>query len=192
MTIPTSPFVEDRVCEHAAAMLTAMGFDLHTESIKDTPKRVARAMREMLAGYNVDIAALLATTFDDPHDEVVLLRGVSFYSLCEHHLLPFHGTASVAYIPSKRVVGLSKLARLVEAHARRLQLQERMTRAIAIDLETHLAPVGVGVVVRTKHLCMCARGVGKAGSEMVTSAMLGAFRSHHDARSELMALEGMR
>lgn len=188
MTIPTMKFDQQRVETAVAMMLDSMGFDVGDEAIRGTPDRVARAMGEMLAGYSVDIAKLLSTTFDDPHDEIVMLRDIPFHSLCEHHLQNFSGTATVAYIPSRRVVGLSKLARLVEAHARRLQLQERMTRGIAEDIDRHLNPIGVGVIVKGQHMCMCARGVNKPGATMVTSAMLGAFRDKPEARAELMAM----
>jgi GTP cyclohydrolase I len=171
-------------------LLTALGYDPQADAIRDTPKRVAKAWGEMLAGQEMTAEEILSTTFEADHDEVVLCRRISFWSTCEHHLLPFHGVAAVAYIPgsSGRVVGLSKLARLVEMHARRLQLQERMTRGIATDLERCLSPVGVGVVIRAQHLCMAARGAKQHDSEMVTSVMLGAFRDDASARAELLSL----
>lgn len=173
-------------------LLIALGYDPEEEAVRDTPARVARAWGEMLAGRDKTGAHVLATAFEAKHDEIVLCRDIEFWSTCEHHLLPFHGVASVAYIPNEkgRVVGLSKLARLVDLHARRLQLQERMTQAIADDLETNLAPKGVGVVVRATHLCMAARGVGKGEAEMVTSVMRGVFREQASARAELLALIG--
>lgn len=159
------------------------------EGIADTPDRVARAWQEMLAGYQDDPAAILATDFDaDGYDQMVLLNGIAFTSICEHHLLPFHGVAHVAYLPSARVVGLSKLARLVDCFARRLQLQERMTQEIANAIAEHLAPLGVGVLVEATHTCMTDRGVRKPGAQMVTSVMLGAFRDNDAARTELLAM----
>lgn len=174
-------------------LLVALGHDpIGDPAIKDTPSRVSRAWEEMLAGKRTRAADVLSTTFEADHDEVVLCRRISFWSTCEHHLLPFHGVAAVAYIPGAdgKVVGLSKLSRLVEMHARRLQLQERMTRAIADDLETHLSPLAVGVVVRARHLCMAARGVEQHDAEMVTSVMRGAFRADTAARAELLSLVG--
>lgn len=173
-------------------LLIALGYDPDDEAIRDTPARVARAWGEMLAGREQKGVDILSTAFEAKHDEIVLCKGIEFWSTCEHHLLPFHGVAAVAYIPNEagRVVGLSKLARLVEAHARRLQLQERMTQAIADDLETCLSPKGVGVVVRATHLCMAARGVRKGDATMITSVMRGAFRMTPSARAELLALIG--
>lgn len=154
-----------------------------------TPERVLRAWQEMTTGYRVDTRALLRTEFDSEYDEVVALRAVPFHSLCEHHLLPFHGTAAVAYLPKGgKVVGLSKLARLVEAHARRFQIQERMTRDIAADVQSALEPRGVAVLVRARHSCMEARGVCKPGAEMVTTALLGLFKDDARARAEVLAL----
>ncbi len=176
-------------------LLLALGCDPSSDALRDTPARAARAWTEQLAGYGQTAEEVLGTTFDAAeYDEVVLLRQIPFYSTCEHHLLPFCGTADVAYVPGvlspgpARVVGLSKLARLVDIHARRLQLQERMTQAIADDLERVLDPAGVAVIVRAQHLCMCARGVGKAGASMVTAVMRGCFRKKPEARTELLML----
>ncbi len=172
-----------------AALLRALGRDTEDESIRDTPDRVARAWTELLAGYGQRAEEVLATTFGaGEYDQIVALRDIPFFSTCEHHLLPFHGTADVAYVPNGRVVGLSKLARLVDMHARRLQLQERMTRDVASDLERVLGASAVAVVVRAQHLCMCARGVGKSGASMVTSDVRGAFREEASARAEVFAL----
>jgi GTP cyclohydrolase IA len=170
--------------------LEACGFEPEIDdAIRDTPKRVAKAYAELLSGYQVDIAALLSTSFEVGYDAVVALRDIPFVSLCEHHMMTFSGTASVAYVPGgNHVVGLSKLARLVEAHARRLQIQERMTHDIAKDLETHLAATGVAVIINASHSCMTCRGVRKAGATMVTSSMLGVFRDKPEARAEVMAL----
>ncbi len=174
--------------------LTAFGYNVEgSDALHDTPARVVRAWKELLAGRDADIPTLLSRRFNtDGFDEVVSLRNIAFYSMCEHHLLPFHGVAHVAYIPRADgcVVGLSKLARLVEAHARRLQLQERMTADIARDLEKELGAMGVAVIVDASHLCMCARGVQKPGAHMRTSTMLGVFRDKPEARAEVLTLLG--
>ncbi len=185
----------DAVKQAVASLLTALGCDLADHSIADTPKRVAKAWVELLSGRPMLAGEILSTDFDsDGYDQLILLRDVPFYSMCEHHLLPFHGTADVAYIPKQggRVVGLSKLARLVEMHARRLQLQERMTKGIASDLEEVLGAAGVAVTIRAQHMCMVARGVQKAGAEMVTSDLRGVFRTLPEARAELFALTSKR
>jgi len=172
-------------------MLKALGRDVDCADLQDTPDRVERAWREQLAGYEMNAIEILGTTFPlASYDEVVLLKDIPFYSTCEHHLLPFNGVAHVAYVPRDKVVGLSKLARLVEMHGRRLQLQERLTRDVAADLQNVLEPRGVAVIVEAQHLCMCARGVMKAGSSMVTSVMLGCFRDKPEARAEVMTLLG--
>jgi GTP cyclohydrolase IA len=157
--------------------------------MRETPARVLRALEEMTRGYWEEPAEVLAKTFEaDGYDEIVALRGIPFHSLCEHHLLPFTGTASVAYLPGDRVVGLSKLARTVDIFARRFQLQERMTKQIADAVETALAPRGVAVVVRGRHLCMESRGVGKTGAEMMTSVVRGVFMEKPQARAEVLDL----
>lgn len=182
---------QDAVAAAVRGLLVALGEDPDREGLQETPARVARAWRELLAGREQEAESVLKTTFAaDGYDEVVALQGIPFHSLCEHHLLPFVGQASIAYVPaaSGRVVGLSKLARLVEMHARRLQLQERLTRGIADDLERVLKPVGVAVIVSATHHCMCARGVSKSGAEMRTSVMLGCFREKPEARAEVMEL----
>ena len=183
------------VAQAVEDLLTALGFDTDDEAIRDTPDRVARAWREMLAGYDMSAADILKADFSavegELYDEVVALRGVDFYSACEHHLAFFFGKAYVAYIPEGgRVVGLSKLARLVEMHARRLQLQERMTFDIARDLRDCLSTPNVAVVVVARHMCMCARGVRKNG-EMITSRLQGSFRTDPSARAEVMHLFGI-
>jgi GTP cyclohydrolase I len=169
-------------------LLEHVGEDPNRAGLADTPNRVVRALSEMTAGYSDDPAAILATTFADRCDEMVLVHGIDFTSLCEHHLLPFVGTAAVGYIPGDRVVGLSKLARLVECYARRLQVQERMTTEIAEAVERYLEPRGVAVTVEAHHSCMGCRGVRKPRARMVTSAMLGAFRDNSAARAEFLAL----
>lgn len=165
-------------------LISWLGEDPAREGLKDTPDRVVRGWREMFAGYYADIGDILSTTFEEVegYDGMVLLAHIPFVSHCEHHILPFHGHAHVAYLPGDRVVGLSKLARLVDAYARRLQIQERMTVQIATALETALAPRGVAVVIDAHHMCMSARGVGKSGSSMRTSRFSGLFDSDPEQR----------
>jgi GTP cyclohydrolase I len=176
--------------EAVVRLLECVGEDPTRDGLVDTPGRVLRSLAEMTAGYAQDPATILATTFDDRCDEMVVVRGVEFTSLCEHHLLPFVGTAAVGYLPGERVAGLSKLARLVDCYARRLQVQERLTTEIAAAVERYLAPQGVGVLIRAHHSCMGCRGVRKPQAEMVTSAMLGALRDNAAARSEFLVLVG--
>lgn len=157
--------------------LEMVGEDPQREGLLDTPRRVLKALKEQTVGYTGDPASVLGTQFDaEGYDQIVLLRGIRFSSLCEHHLLPFTGTATVGYLPGPRVVGLSKLARLVELYARRLQLQERLTQQVAVALMEHVAAQGAGVVLRAHHACMGCRGVGQPDAVMVTSTMLGTFR----------------
>lgn len=170
-------------------LLSYIGEDPNRDGLVETPGRVCRALREMTAGYALDPKTILATSFDCEYDEMVIVRGVPFTSMCEHHMLPFTGHATVAYIPRSRVCGLSKLVRLVDVYARRLQMQERMTMQIADALEENLDPLGIGVVVKGVHSCMSCRGVNKAG-EMVTSALRGAMLDTPQARAEFMSLAG--
>lgn len=171
-------------------ILEFIGEDPQREGLQKTPGRVLRAFQEMTAGYHEDAAAVLGVSFEhDNADEMVVLRGIRFTSLCEHHLLPFSGEADVGYIPGMgRVVGLSKLARVVQVFAKRLQLQERLTAQVAEAIEKTLQPQGVAVVVRAKHACMGCRGALQPDAEMVTSAMLGAFREAPEARAEFLSL----
>ena len=170
-------------------LLLSMGENPEREGLLDTPKRVAKMYDEIFAGYEQDPESILATTFDESHQELVLVKDIPFYSHCEHHMVPFFGTAHVAYIPNGKVVGISKLARLVECYAKRIQIQERMTSQIADDIEKYLKPRGVAVIIRAEHLCMSMRGVKKPGSNTVTSAMRGVFREDgNNARMELMNL----
>lgn len=170
-------------------LLAWVGEDPTRDGLLDTPKRVCKALREMTAGYEANIAEILSTSFDVQYDSMVVVRDVPFASMCEHHMLPFTGTATVGYIPTERIVGLSKLARLVDAYANRLQVQERMTNQIADALLTHVQPLGCGVVVRGNHSCMCNRGIKKTG-EMVTSTLHGAMRTDPIVRQEFLALAG--
>ncbi|MDJ0951407.1 MAG: GTP cyclohydrolase I FolE [Alphaproteobacteria bacterium] len=173
-------------------LLAFAGDDPTREGLLDTPSRVARAYQEMFAGYEVDPHAFLERTFSetDGYDEMVVMRDIAFVSHCEHHMLPFIGSAHVAYLPDRRVVGISKLARVVDAFARRLQIQEKLTVQIADAIDTVLEPHGVGVVLRAQHQCMTLRGVGKPGVSMVTSRMTGAFRENPATRREFLAMIG--
>ena len=184
------PWEHESGPEDAVTRLLAwVGDDPNRDGLLDTPARVTRTLKELTAGTDVNPAELLAVTFEAGCDEMVVLTGIEFTSLCEHHLLPFTGTAAVGYIPRDgRVVGLSKLARLVDCFARRLQLQERMTQQIAEALDQALQPFGVGVLVRAKHSCMACRGVRKPTAEFVTSTLLGYFRVSEATRSEFLGL----
>jgi GTP cyclohydrolase I len=182
--------VDSSAAEEAVrTLLRYVGDDPGRDGLLETPDRVVRALRELTAGFDEDPAEILSRTFDESSDEMIVLRGISFYSTCEHHLLPFHGEAVVAYLPGK-VVGLSKLARLVNCFARRLQIQERLTREIADSIETNLEARGSAVLIRAHHLCMGCRGVRQTGSEMVTTAMRGVFRTDPQTRAEFFALAG--
>ena len=159
------------------------------EGLVDTPKRVIQSFEEIYSGYAMDPSEVLSSTFNgEGYDGIVLLRDIEFHSTCEHHLQPFKGRAHVAYIPTKRIVGISKLARIVELHARRLQNQERITKGVADDLEEHLSPLGAAVIIEAAHGCMQCRGVQKQNAVMTTSAMRGVFFDKSEARSELMQL----
>ncbi len=169
-------------------ILFAVGEDPDREGLLKTPNRVARSYAELLAGLRDDPRAHLKTVFHERYDEVVLLRDIEFHSLCEHHLLPFTGRAHVAYLPDGKVVGLSKLARLVEGFARRPQVQERLTTQIADALMEELSPIGAACVIEASHTCMTIRGAKKAGSIMVTSALRGIFKDNPASRSEILSL----
>ena len=169
-------------------VLEAVGEDPTREGLVGTPSRVARMYGELLSGYNVDPTELLnGALFDVEHEQMVIVTNIEFQSLCEHHMLPFYGRAHVAYVPDKHIVGISKLARLVECYARRLQVQERMTSQIAGFIQRKLKPLGVGVVIRAEHMCMRMRGVQKPNSSVVTSSLLGVFQER-DTRQEFMNL----
>jgi len=159
------------------------------EGLEDTPKRVIEAFEELYNGYSMDADTLLDATFNaEGYDGIVLLRDIEFHSTCEHHMLPFTGAAHVAYIPIKKIVGISKLARLVDLHSKRLQNQERITKSIADDLERVLKPLGCAVIIEAKHGCMQCRGVKKQNSVMSTSSMKGVFFDNSEARTELLQL----
>ena len=178
------PRIEKAVRE----ILIAIGENPDREGLLKTPSRVARSYAELIAGLQENPRRHLQTVFHEDYDEVVLLRDIEFNSLCEHHLLPFTGVAHVAYLPQGKVVGLSKLARLVEGFARRPQVQERLTAQIADALMEELQPLGAACVIEAKHKCMTIRGVKKAGSVMVTSALRGVFKTNASSRAEMMAL----
>jgi GTP cyclohydrolase I len=169
-------------------ILIAIGENPDREGLRRTPRRVAEAYQELFSGLRQDPRDYLGTSFDEDHREMVVLRDISFASLCEHHLLPFTGTAHVGYIPHGRIVGLSKLARLVEGYARRPQVQERLTSEIADAVMDELQPDGCGVVVEAVHTCMTIRGINKAGATMITSAMRGGFRTRPETRAEFLAI----
>ena len=169
-------------------ILAEIGEDPDRDGLADTPGRVRRMYRELTAGYHVEPDRLInKAIFDVDYSEMVVVKDIAFYSLCEHHLLPFFGQAAVAYIPEGRVIGLSKIPRIVEMYARRLQVQERLTQQIADFLQTRLEPQGVGVVMEATHLCAVMRGVRKPGTIMTTSAVLGLFRSRDKTRAEFFA-----
>lgn len=186
---PRSHEVDLKAIEKAVrTILTAVGEDPDRDGLSDTPRRVARMYAEMFGGLRTDPARHLRVTFPEEYDELVLVRDISFTSMCEHHLLPFNGTAHVAYIPSGRVTGLSKLARVVEEVARRPQVQERMTQTIADLIEAELKTAGCAVVLQAEHSCMAIRGIRKQGSSTVTSALRGVFKTNQSSRAEVLSL----
>jgi GTP cyclohydrolase I len=186
LTRDASPAIDLPAAERAVRdLLRALGRDVAEPGLRETPRRVAAAFSELLTHDTFSM-----TTFPNEaaYDELVVVREIPFHSLCMHHLLPFHGVAHVAYLPGERIIGLSKLARVVERFARELQLQERMTMQIATCLQEHLRPRGVGVVVEAEHLCMSLRGVQKAGTRTTTSALLGLMRDDARTRQEFLAI----
>jgi GTP cyclohydrolase I len=180
---------EETIADLVRKMLALIGEDPNREGLRRTPERFEKAFRYLTSGYRQDPEKLLnGAMFSVCYDNMVVVKDIELYSLCEHHLLPFFGKCHVAYIPTKRVVGLSKIARLVNMYARRLQIQERLTSQIAKAIQENLAPEGVGVVVEARHLCMVMRGVEKQHSAALTSAMLGAFRENKQTRDEFLSL----
>jgi GTP cyclohydrolase I len=169
-------------------IFAAIGEDGDREGLRETPRRIAEMYEEIFGGLAIDPLEYLKVGFEVAHDEMVLLRSIPFYSMCEHHFLPFHGEAHVGYVPDGRVVGISKLARVVEAYARRPQIQEQLTSQIADAIMDVLKPDGVAVVIEAEHLCMTMRGVKKPGSRMMTSAMRGTFRNSQVTRAEFLLL----
>jgi len=181
----TSRNVEESIRE----LLAYIGEDPKREGLDKTPERVAKMYEFLTKGYHEDIKSLLnKAVFTERYSEMVIVRDIDFFSLCEHHLVPFYGKCHIAYIPNGKIIGLSKLPRIVEVFARRLQVQERLTQQIAETLYTHLKPLGVGVVMEARHLCMMMRGVEKQDSVATTSAMLGSFRNDVKTRSEFLTL----
>src|SRR3954463_6422413 len=185
---PASPIDLPRIERAVREILFAVGENPDREGLLRTPNRVARAYGELMAGLAQDPRSHLKTVFHERYDEVVLLRNIEFHSLCEHHLLPFTGRAHVAYLPDGKVVGLSKLARLVEGYARRPQVQERLTTQIADALMEELSPIGAACVIEATHTCMTIRGAKKHGSTMVTSALRGIFKENPASRAEILSL----
>jgi GTP cyclohydrolase IA len=175
--------------EHAVRdILSEIGEDPDRDGLRGTPERIHRMYHELTAGYHVDPERLInGAIFAVDYSEMVVVKGIEFYSLCEHHLLPFFGTAAVGYLPRDRVIGLSKIPRIVEMYARRLQVQERLTQEVADFLMERINPLGVGVVIEAQHLCTSMRGVRKGGTTMVTSAVLGQFRRSQRSRDEFLA-----
>jgi GTP cyclohydrolase IA len=175
--------------QHVEGLLEELGEDPHREGLERTPQRVWTSLQTLTDGYNQEVSEVIGDAlFQEAYDEMVVVRDIEFYSLCEHHMLPFFGTVHIGYIPNGRVVGLSKLPRVVDVFSHRLQVQERLTDQIADALYEALQPKGVGVVVQGAHLCMMMRGVQKQGAETVTSAMRGSFKTDASTRNELLSL----
>ena len=183
---PGSP---DKIERMAGEILTILGEDIERDGLRATPKRYAKVMRELTQGYAQDPKAILQSAlFDVSYDEMVIVKDIEVFSLCEHHMLPFFGRMHIAYLPHEKVIGLSKTARIVDIFARRLQIQERLTQQVAETIQEAIQPVGVGVVCEAQHLCMMMRGVEKQHSVTITSAMLGVFRDNPQTREEFLSL----
>jgi GTP cyclohydrolase I len=180
---------ERAIAAHVREIIRLVGEDPEREGLRKTPERYEKALKFLTSGYHQNVDHVLnGATFSVCYDEMVVVKDIEFFSLCEHHLLPFFGKAHVAYLPSRKVIGLSKIARLVNMFARRLQIQERMTSQIADAIKEKIAPQGVGVIIEARHLCMQMRGVEKQHGQAVTSAMLGAFRHNKETRDEFLSL----
>jgi GTP cyclohydrolase I len=193
MTTQPEPIPADPIVGLTRELLAALGEDPAREALLRTPTRVAQSLRFLTQGYGVEVKDVIRdAVYAEPYEEMVLVRDVEVYSLCEHHMLPFYGRAHIAYMPRGRIVGLSKLPRVVDVFARRLQVQERLTTQIAEALDEALHPYGVAVVIEAFHLCMMMRGVQKQNSQTVTSALTGVFRSDPKTRSEFLELIGRR
>ena len=187
------PLDERTVAYHMREIIKLIGEDNNREGLRKTPERFEKALKFLTGGYHQSVENVLnGATFSVAYDEMVVVKDIEFFSLCEHHLLPFFGKAHVAYLPNKRVLGLSKIARLVNMFARRLQIQERMTSQIAEAIQEKISPEGVGVIIEARHLCMQMRGVEKQHGQAITSAMLGGFRHNKQTRDEFLALVGKR
>ena len=180
---------KETIADLVRKIITILGEDPNREGLRKTPERYEKALQFLTSGYNQSMDSVLnGATFSVHYDQMEVIQDIEFFSLCEHHLLPFFGRAHVAYLPSKRVLGLSKVARLVNMFARRLQIQERMTYQIAQSIEKNISPEGVGVIIEARHLCMQMRGVEKQHGQAVTSAMLGSFRQSRHTRDEFLSL----
>jgi GTP cyclohydrolase I len=180
---------QESIADLVRKMLLALGEDPNREGLRRTPERFEKALKFLTSGYHLNLDSVLnGATFSVHYDEMVVVKDIEFFSLCEHHLLPFFGKAHVAYLPSQKVLGLSKIARLVNMYARRLQIQERMTSQIAEAISEKISPEGVGVIIEARHLCMQMRGVEKQHGQAVTSAMLGSFRHNKQTRDEFLSL----
>jgi GTP cyclohydrolase IA len=184
-----TPFDAKRIACHVREIIKLIGEDPNREGLRKTPERYEKALKFLTSGYHQTVENVLnGATFTVAYDEMVVVKDIEFFSLCEHHLLPFFGKCHVAYLPNKRVIGLSKVARLVNMFARRLQIQERLTSQIAEAIQEKISPEGVGVIVEARHLCMQMRGVEKQHGQAVTSSMLGGFRHNKQTRDEFLAL----
>jgi GTP cyclohydrolase I len=181
------------IAPHMREVLRELGEDPEREGLVNTPQRVEKALRYLTSGYSANLDQIVnGALFDVKYDEVVIVRDIEFFSMCEHHMLPFFGKVHVAYLPDKKVIGLSKLPRIVDVFARRLQIQERLTQQVAETLQNLIQPRGVAVICEARHFCMMMRGVEKQHSGAITSAMLGAFRDNRETRNELLSLIGGR
>ncbi len=181
------------IASHMEEIIRAIGEDPERGGLVNTPIRVEKALRYLTSGYSADIGRIVnGALFDVKYDEVVIVRDIEFFSMCEHHMLPFFGRVHVAYLPDCKVIGLSKIPRIVDVFARRLQIQERLTQQIAETIQELVQPRGVGVICEARHFCMMMRGIEKQHSGAITSAMLGAFRDNKETRNELLSLVGQR
>jgi GTP cyclohydrolase I len=184
---------ETSIAPHIEEILKELGEDTGRDGLQRTPQRVDQALRFLTSGYRMDIQKILnGALYDVQYDEMVVVKDIEFFSMCEHHMLPFFGKVHVAYLPKKKVIGLSKIPRIVDVFARRLQIQERLTQEVAQTIQEVVDPVGVGVIVEARHFCMMMRGVEKQHSGAMTSAMLGAFRTRKETRDEFLALVNHR
>ncbi|HVP04546.1 MAG TPA: GTP cyclohydrolase I FolE [Dehalococcoidia bacterium] len=188
MPTTTAGIDQERIAAAVREIIAAIGEDASREGLVDTPERIARMYAELFSGVHLDPADVLRQGFQEQHKEMVILKDIPFYSLCEHHFLPFHGAAHVGYVPEGRIVGVSKLARVVDILARRPQMQERLTSQVADAIMDGLQPDGVAVVIEAEHLCLTMRGAQKPGARMITSAIRGGFRRRGVTRSEFLSL----
>ncbi len=190
---PKAGAKEENIAALVRKMISIIGEDPNREGLRKTPERFEKALKFLTSGYHQNVDHILnGATFSVAYDQMVIVKDIEFFSLCEHHLLPFFGKCHVAYLPNKKVIGLSKVARLVNMFARRLQIQERLTSQIAQAIEEKISPEGVGVIIEARHLCMQMRGVEKQHGQAVTSAMLGAFRQNKETRDEFLSLTRKR